>query len=84
MIEGDIGFTRYVCEGGYYPREGEAVTVHCVECKHNRMSWRALSVSRNRNRVITEKLVSHSYMQLDTNSVSPSEKSTLKLTHRNH
>lgn len=43
-IEGDIGFTLGVCQGGYTPREGDTVTVDCVECKHHNMGWRALKV----------------------------------------
>ena len=55
MIEGDVGFTRYVCTSGYTPREGDTVTVHCVECKHNRMSWRALGVYPCRGGVANER-----------------------------
>lgn len=44
MIEGDIGFNLSVYQGGGAPRVGDTVTVECVECKHNRMSWRAIKV----------------------------------------
>ena len=41
MIEGDIGFNLSVYQGGGTPRVGDTVTAECVECKHNRMGWRA-------------------------------------------
>ena len=61
MIEGDIGFSLGVCEGGYSPREGDIVTVHCVECNHARMAWRALRVSPKRNGGVLQERFSISY-----------------------
>ena len=54
MIEGNIGFALYVCENGFVPREGDVVRVTCVECNHNRMSWRAVKVSPN-TQIINER-----------------------------
>ena len=54
MIEGNIGFALYACENGFVPREGDVVRVTCVECNHNRMSWRAVKVSPN-NQIINER-----------------------------
>ncbi|XP_019853676.1 PREDICTED: putative helicase MOV-10 [Amphimedon queenslandica] len=44
MIEGDIGFNLSVYQGGGAPCVGDTVIVECVECKHARMSWRAIKV----------------------------------------
>lgn len=44
-IDGDIGFTLGVCQGGCAPREGDLVKVECVEVKHTRMGWRATKVT---------------------------------------
>ena len=54
MIEGNIGFALYACENGFVPREGDVVRVTCVECNHNRMSWRAVKVSPN-TQIINER-----------------------------
>lgn len=32
------------CQSGYTPRANDTVTVDCIECKHPKMSWRALKV----------------------------------------
>lgn len=45
-IDGDIGFTLGAYKNsGRVPCEGDSVLVKCVECKHNKMGWRALKVT---------------------------------------
>ena len=45
LIDDDIIFTPDVCGRHQQVRVGEMVRVKCVECRHHRASWRAISVT---------------------------------------